>query len=96
MVALWPNFVLALLGCLRWLAGRYGLGALLGAVGGPSAYAAGSGLGALEIPDPSTALVLVALLWGVSVPAFLWLLRRSPARPERRDGWREGPIDGSV
>jgi hypothetical protein len=88
MVALWPNFVLALRGCLRWLAGRYGLGGLLGAAGGPAAYAAGSRLGALEIVDPDTALVLVALLWGASVPGFLWFIRHPPA------GQAKGRVEG--
>ncbi|MCE9589328.1 MAG: DUF2878 domain-containing protein, partial [Planctomycetes bacterium] len=35
MVALWVNFATTLAGCLRWLRGRYRLGAALGLVAGP-------------------------------------------------------------
>lgn len=75
MVALWLNFALALAGCLKWLAGRYLLGALLGLAGGPLAYAAGSRLGAMELSDPLWSLVAVGLAWLVAVPVLLWLIR---------------------
>lgn len=76
MVALWPNFILALQGCLRWLDGRYRLGALLGAIGGPAAYAGGARLGAMQFADPVVTPLLVGLVWLAAVPILLWLNRR--------------------
>ena len=41
ILGMWINFALTLNGSLRWLHGRYVLAAVLGAIGGPLAYAAG-------------------------------------------------------
>ena len=90
MVSLWVNFAATLNGPLRSLRGRYGLAALLGAVGGPAAYAAGERLGAVTFGD-TRALSFAALsaAWALAVPALLWLaaaLERQPARPHTGQG----------
>jgi len=62
---------------LSWLAGRYALGALLGAVGGPLAYASGIRLGAAEFGRPLVpSLLTLAGVWLVVTPALLWLEAR--------------------
>jgi hypothetical protein len=71
MVALWVGFAATLRHALCWLAGRYLLGALLGAVGGPLAYSAGEALGAIGIPDSFSALAAVSVEWAFAMPLLL-------------------------
>ena len=84
MVALWIGFAATLRHALRWLAGRYVIGAALGAVGGPLAYRGGEALGAITIPDPALGLVAVSVEWMLAMPALLGIValigsRTSPA-----------------
>lgn len=76
MVALWLVFATTLNVSLRWLRGRAGLAALLGAVGGPLAYYGGARLGALSLPDPLTGLAVQALAWGLLMPLVMHLAGR--------------------
>jgi hypothetical protein len=76
MVLLWMNFATALNVSLKSLHGRYLLSALLGAIGGPSAYYSGAKLGATTtIPGTSDLLVLSAV-WAAAVPALFWIAFR--------------------
>lgn len=77
MVALWVNFGTTLSTSLRWLEGRPLLSALLGAAGGPSAYAGGAGLGAATLGEPSSlSLVMVGAVWAVALPLAVALAAR--------------------
>ena len=71
MVALWIGFAATLRHALRWLAGRYLLGLLFGAAGGPLAYLAGEALGAISIPDTFSGLLAVSVEWAIAMPALL-------------------------
>lgn len=70
MVALWAAFATTLNHSLAWLTRRPLLAALLGAIAGPLAYAAGAKLGALQIPQPRDSLLVIAAAWA----AAMWLL----------------------
>ncbi len=78
ITALWCHFatVLPALAALRsrpWVAG------LLGAVGGPLAYAGGARLGAAGLhPEPWISLLTLAIVWGLAVPTMLRLLLTAP------------------
>jgi len=77
MSVLWMQFATLLRYSLRWLAGRYALGALLGAAGGPLAYASGIRLGAAEFGRPLVpSLLTLAGVWVVVTPTLLWLEER--------------------
>lgn len=74
LVALWAVFGTALRGSLGWLAGRYGLSALLGAVGGPLSYVSGARLGAVTLnPSRSFSVAALAVAWAVVTPLLVWL-----------------------
>ena len=73
MVALWMLFATTLNVTLRWLKGRWALGAMLGAVAGPLAYLAGHKLGALEFVNPPNGLIALAVGWGLLMPALIAL-----------------------
>ena len=74
ITAMWANFAITLRHSLRWLESRPALAALLGAVAGPLAYAAGARLGAIE-PLGMLAFLSLAMLWGISVPILFRLSR---------------------
>ena len=89
ILGMWINFALTLNGSMRWLHGRYGLAAVLGAIGGPLAYVAGIKLGAAEL-QASEAVVygVLAVTWAIAVPvlvrATVWVNTRwPPVAPER-------------
>jgi len=77
MVALWVNFGTTISTSLRWLEGRPLVSILLGAAGGPSAYAAGAGLGAATLGEPGYfSLVMVGVTWAVALPLAVALASR--------------------
>lgn len=90
MVALWCAFATTLHTSLSWLAGRYQLASLLGAVGGPLSYYAGARLGAISLPEElATSLLVIGLVWAVAMPTLLWASkRRSDALPRYSDKQR--------
>jgi hypothetical protein len=67
-------FATTLNGSMSWLAGRYRLAAVLGAICGPISYAAGARLGAIEFPlHAGLSLVGIAVVWACVMPSLLWL-----------------------
>jgi hypothetical protein len=76
ILAMWALFATTLNVSLRWLRDRRALAGLLGALAGPSAYAAGAGLGALRIEQPLAAGVALAAGWALILPALVALGRR--------------------
>ncbi|MDQ2735202.1 MAG: DUF2878 domain-containing protein [Pseudomonadota bacterium] len=73
IVALWGLLATAPNVTLRWLKRRPALVALLGAVLGPMSFVAGVRLGGARLVDPTTALVTMALMGAVLMPALMWL-----------------------
>jgi len=73
IIALWALFATTLNVSMRWFKGRWTAAALAGALAGPLAYYAGARLGAVQFPDPQTALIALALGWGVITPALVRL-----------------------
>ena len=77
MVSLWGNLALTLHGCLAWMRGRYLVGVLFGGAGGPMAYWAGAGFGAVQLDQGTTlSLAMVAVEWAIAMPVLLWLADR--------------------
>ncbi len=70
MVMLWVNQAATLNGCMAWLRGRYLLGTIFGAIGGPLAYLGGAKLGAAALPSNHD-LVVLGLAWAIAFPALL-------------------------
>ncbi|MGH7965846.1 MAG: DUF2878 domain-containing protein [Candidatus Binatia bacterium] len=81
ITALWMIFATTLHTSLRWLAGRYALAAILGAVGGPLSYYAGARFGALTLyPHPTLTLATITIVWAIVMPVLIWLARPAPFR----------------
>jgi hypothetical protein len=68
IVAMWMLFATTLNVSLRWLRHRTLLAVIVGAVSGPMAFLAGSGLGGLTFLEPQAALIALALGWAVILP----------------------------
>ena len=82
MLALWINFGTLVNGSLSWLKGRYLLGAVLGAWGGPLAYYSGQRLGALTFHPPLVFhLAVLGAAWAVAVPLLFFLAEKFQGRP---------------
>jgi hypothetical protein len=72
MAALWMLFATTLNGSMQWLAGRYRLAAVLGALFGPLSYLAGERLGAIALSsDTVVSLGAIAIVWALVMPALL-------------------------
>lgn len=75
MIMLWVNFATLLNGSLKWLQERYALAALFGAVGGPSAYWGGAGLGAAQDALGAVDILVLSVSWSFAVPALLHMAK---------------------
>jgi hypothetical protein len=70
---IWAQFATLFRFALHWLSGRYLLGAVLGALGGPLAYWGGIRLGAASFGgSPLLTLVALAVVWAGVTPLLLW------------------------
>lgn len=77
LLLLWTLFATLLQGPLAWLAGRYGLSALLGALFAAPNYFAGARLGAVTLHGNSIfSITLLAVLWALAMPLLVWLAGR--------------------
>ena len=74
LIALWLIFPLTLQHSLSWLTGKPLLQAFFGVIGGGGSYWAGTRLGAAT--TDTLGISLVALMWGLWLPLFYWLLER--------------------
>jgi Protein of unknown function (DUF2878) len=87
MAGLWANLAFAFSGCLCWLRGKFVLGALFGALGGPLCYAAGARLSALTMDASNvSALIAIAIVWALAMPFLLWIHSRLITEVKTNDG----------
>lgn len=68
IIALWIAFGATLNLSMAWLRGRPWLSLAFGAIGGPASYYAGQALGAIELLQPTAALIALAIGWGLILP----------------------------
>jgi hypothetical protein len=88
LMALWVAFALTLVPLFGYLQGRPGLAVLVGAVGGPLAYAGAARGHALQFSTPAwRGLAALSLGWALALPALTGLaarwLRRGAAEAAR-------------
>jgi hypothetical protein len=83
MVMLWVNLATTINVSMGWLRGRYALGTVLGAIGGPMAYYSGAKLGAMtRLPDPGD-LIGIGMAWAIAFPLLLVVNDRLQKTGER-------------
>lgn len=76
ILALWALFATTINVSLRWLRGRRGVAALLGALAGPLSYYAGERLGALVLVEPIAASLALAIAWAIFTPVLIEVAQR--------------------
>ena len=76
MVALWGLLAIALNVTLRWVKRRYLLAAVLGALAGPASFVSGVKLGGAQFIHTAPALVIMACVWALLMPALMGLSMR--------------------
>jgi len=80
MVMLWVNLATTMNVSMGWLRGRYVLGLVFGAIGGPLAYYSGAKLGAMtRLPDPR-GLLGTGIAWAIALPLLLVVNERLQKR----------------
>lgn len=68
LVMLWVNLSATMNVSMGWLRGRYALGVVFGAIGGPLAYYSGAKLGAMtRLPYPR-GLLGIGVAWAIAMP----------------------------
>lgn len=86
LAVLWAAFGTTLRSSLSWLAGRYWLSAVLGAVAGTVSYVAGAKLGAVTLnPNQLFSTVVLAGTWAVIMPLLIWLAHGRQAPPKTQE-----------
>jgi hypothetical protein len=83
MLALWVAFAFTLGHSLSWLAGRYLLATLVGAICGPLAYTGGQAMGAVLLIQPVGSWLAVGAIYAFATPALLMLRERFEATAAR-------------
>lgn len=74
MLMMWPNFAATLNSSMKWLQGRYQLGAIMGAVAGPFSYYGGVKWGAVDLGVSFwLAMIVLGIEWALAMPVLLWL-----------------------
>lgn len=68
IITLWIAFGATLNLSMGWLRGRPWLSLAFGAIGGPASYYAGEALGAIDLVQPTSALIALAVGWGLILP----------------------------
>ena len=68
---LWALFASTMNISLNWLHDRKVLAMLIGAVAGPLSYWSGARLGALQLSNPSAAIIYLSIGWAAIVPVLL-------------------------
>jgi hypothetical protein len=86
ITVMWLQFATLFHFVLSWLSGRYLLSAVLGAIGGPTAFFTGERFGAAIFPcSYRYSLSVLAVVWAFVVPACVLVADRF--KPERK-GYR--------
>lgn len=73
MLMLWLGFASTLNVSLRWMQGKYWVGTIFGAIGGPLSYIAAEKLEAISILQTHAFLIALAIGWAVMMPILLWM-----------------------
>lgn len=86
MIILWPCFASLFDGLLAWVPTRPLVAIVLGALGGPLAYAGGHALGALAFPvGADVGLLAIAVMWAVAMALLVLVWRWTPRLPRLQE-----------
>lgn len=84
ILAMWALFSTTLNLSMSWLKRSLLLASVMGAVFGPLSYLAGQRLGAIELVDFRSSMILLAIIWALVMPILIFAASRF-------DGARQSP-----
>ncbi|NNE04619.1 MAG: DUF2878 domain-containing protein [Xanthomonadales bacterium] len=76
ILAMWAQFATTLNVSMAWLKGRPLLAAVTGAIGGPMSWIAGAKLGAIDLVEPTAAVIALAVGWAAAMPLMMLMAER--------------------
>jgi hypothetical protein len=76
IVSMWMLFATTLNVGMRWLRKSPVLAGIAGLIGGPMAFVAGQGAGAVTLTDPILSLVVIGIGWAILLPALVAIASR--------------------
>lgn len=76
IIAMWALFSTTLNLSMSWLKGSLVVASVMGAVFGPLSYLAGQRLGAIELVDPVSSMILLAIIWAGVMPLLVFASNR--------------------
>ena len=76
MWGLWAILATTLNSSMSWMKERYALAGVMGAVCGPLSYIAGISLGGGEWLSQKVGIVVLAAIWGVAMPTFMYWAKK--------------------
>ena len=76
IVAMWMLFATTLNVGMRWLRRSPMIAIMAGLVGGPLAFLAGQGAGAVTLSEPVYSVMIIGLGWGLLLPILVTVARR--------------------
>ena len=82
ILAMWALFATTINYSMSWLKHSLLLASVMGAVFGPLSYLAGERLGAIELVDPRSSMVALAIIWAVVMPTLVHAANRFDRRHE--------------
>ncbi len=71
ILAMWALFSTTINYSMGWLKSSLVLASVMGAVFGPLSYLAGQRLGAIELVDPRSSMLALAIIWAVVMPTLV-------------------------
>ncbi len=80
ILAMWLAFATTLNLSLSWMRDRYLVAMLVGAASGPISYGAGAALNIVAMPRPEMSVIVLAVLWGATLPALMYIGARAARR----------------
>ncbi len=76
IVSMWMLFATTLNVGMRWLRKNQVVAVLAGLVGGPMAFLAGQGAGAVTLSEPVYSVIIIGLGWALLLPALVYVAGR--------------------
>jgi hypothetical protein len=76
IVSMWMLFATTLNVGMRWLRKSAVLAGVAGLIGGPMAFVAGQGAGAVTLTDPVLSIVIIGCGWGLMLPTLVAIASR--------------------
>ena len=77
ILAMWALFSTTLNLSMAWLKNSLVLASVMGAVFGPLSYLAGQRLGAIELVDSRSSMIMLAIIWALVMPILVFAASRA-------------------